>query len=134
MIRLVLGIAVALLVAFGIGWGMARSGRAPIARALDAAELRESLLEGRAAVLDARLDIYSVNFGDASRHLEAARTAVRAAAARLNDLGRTDDAKRLDPALARIDDAQRLAGKLSQEANAVAADAARTIDEVLGRK
>lgn len=30
------------------------------------------LLEGRAALLDARLDIYSVNFGDASRHFEAA--------------------------------------------------------------
>jgi hypothetical protein len=39
------------------------------------AELRDGLLEGRAAVLEARLDIYSVNFGEASRHLEAARSA-----------------------------------------------------------
>jgi hypothetical protein len=134
MAKLILGIAVALLVALGAGWGVGSSGKADLRRSLQAAELRDSLLEGRAAVLDARLDIYSVNFGDASRHLEAARTAVRAAAARLNDLGRADDATHLDVALTKIDDAQRMAGKLNQDANAVAAEAARTINEVLGRR
>jgi hypothetical protein len=36
-------------------------------------------LKGRAAVLDARLDVYSVNVGNASAHSEAARTTLRAA-------------------------------------------------------
>lgn len=131
MSKLILGIGVAVLVAFGVGWGLGASGKSAISRALETAELRDRLLEGRGAVLDARLDIYAVNFGDASRHLEAARTAVRAAAARLTDLGRADDAKRLDAALAKIDDAQRMAGKLNQDANALAGDAARTLNEVL---
>jgi len=131
MTKLILGIAVAVLVAFGIGWGLGVSGKTGTARALETAELRDILLEGRGAVLDARLDIYSVNFGDASRHLEAARTAVRAAAVRLTSLGHPDDAKRLDLALAKIDDAQRMAGKLNQDANALAGDAAKTINEVL---
>ena len=131
-LKLVLGIGVALLVALGGGWVWGASGKADLNRALGTAELRDGLLDGRAAVLDARLDIYSVNFGEASRHLEAARTALRAAEARLNDLGRQDDAKRLTIAFTRIDEAQRLAGQLNQDANAVAADAAKTIDDVIG--
>ena len=130
--KLILGIGVALLVAFGVGWAWGASGRSDITRALRIAELRGGLLEGRAAVLDARLDIYSVNFGDASRHFEAARTTLRAADARLNDLGRREDATRLKAAVTRIDEAQRMAGQLNQNANALAADAAKTIDDVLG--
>jgi hypothetical protein len=128
----ILGIGVALLVALGAGWAWGASGRLSINRALELAELRADLLEGRAAVLDARLDIYSVNFGEASRHFEVARTALRAAAARLEGSDRQDDAKRLNAALSRIDEAQRMAGKLNQDANAVAAEAARTITDVLG--
>ncbi len=132
MTKLVLGIGVALLVALGIGWAWGASGRSDITHALRIAELRNGLLEGRAAVLDARLDTYSVNFGEASRHLEEARSALRAADAQLDGLGRQEDAKRLQIALARIDEAQRMAGQLNQDANSLAADAAKTISEVLG--
>jgi hypothetical protein len=69
----ILGIGVALLVAVGAGWAWGAYARSDINRALRVAELQNRLLEGRAAVLDARLDIYSVNFGEASRHFEAAR-------------------------------------------------------------
>ena len=130
--KLILGIGVALLVALGAGWAWGASGRSAVNRALQTAELRDGLLEGRAAVLDARLDIYSVNFGDASRHLEAARSVLRAADARLNGLGRQEDAKTLEIALTRIDEAQRMAGQLNQDANALAAEAAKTINDVLG--
>jgi hypothetical protein len=130
--KLILGIGVALLVALGVGWAWGASGRSDTNRALRIAELRAGLLEGRAAVLDARLDIYSVNFGEASRHLEAARSALRTADARLNGLGPQEDAKRLKIALTRIDEAQRMAGQLNQDANSLAADAAKTIDDVLG--
>jgi hypothetical protein len=126
-----LGTGVALLVALGIGWVWGASGRLDISRSLELAELRDGLLEGRSAVLEARLDIYSVNFGEASRHLEMARSALRAADTRLNDLGRREDATQLKIALTRIDEAQRTAGQLSQDANSQAADAARTINEVL---
>jgi hypothetical protein len=116
-----------------VGWVWGVSGRSNSDRALQIADLRAELLEGRAAVLDARLDIYSVNFGEASRHFEAARTALRVANARLLSLSRTEDAKSLEAVLTRIDEAQRLAGQLSQDANALAADAAKTIGDVLGR-
>ena len=128
----ILIIAAALLVALGVGWVWGATGKSDMSRALRMAELRDGLLRGRAAVLDARLDLYSVNFGEASRHLEAARTALRAAEAQLNDLGLQDDAKRMQVAFTRIDEAQRLAGQLNQDANARAADAAKTIDDVLG--
>ena len=131
--KLILGIGLALLVAAGVGWISGASGKSDSDRARQTAELRAELLEGRAAVLDARLDIYSVNFGEASRHFEAARTALRPVNARLASLSRTEDAKSLEAALTRIDEAQRLAGQLNQDANAVAADAAKTIGVVLER-
>lgn len=130
--KLILGIGAGLLVALGVGWAWGASGRSDINRALQIAELRDGLLEARGAVLDARLDIYSVNFGEASRHLEAARTELRAVDARLSALGRQEDSKRLAIAFTRIDEAQRMSGQLNQDANALAADAAKTINEVLG--
>ena len=131
--KFILRIGLALLVAAGAGWVLGASGRLNSDRALQVGDLRAELLEGRAAVLDARLDIYSINFGNASRHFEAARTALRAANQRLMSLSRTEDAKSLEAALNRIDEAQRAAGQLNQDANALAADAAKTIDDVLGR-
>jgi hypothetical protein len=107
-------------------------GRSDSDRALQITELRAEVLEGRAAVLDARLDIYSVNFGEASRNFEAARAALHAANARLMSQSRTEEAKSLEAALTRIDEAQRLAGQLNQDANAVAADAAKILVDVLG--
>ena len=127
----ILGIGVALLVALGAGWVWGASGTSGLTRGLRVAELRVDLLEGRAAVLDARLAIYSVNFGEASGHLEAARSAVRAALALLDGLDREADAERLNLALAKIDEAQRMAGQLNQDANALAADAASAIRAVL---
>ena len=132
LMKLILGIGVAVLVALGAGWAWGASGRSDINRALQTAELREGLLEGRAAVLDARLEIYSVNFGEASRHLEVARSTLRAADARLKGLDRQEDSKRLEIAFTRIDEAQHMAGQLNQDANALAADAAKAINDVLG--
>jgi hypothetical protein len=111
--------------------GVGRVGPVNLNRALRIAELRDGLLEGRAAVLDARLEVYSVNFGEASRHLEAARSALRAAEARLNSLGRQADTKLVELALAKIDEAQRMAGQLNQDANALAAEASKAINDVL---
>jgi len=58
--------------------------------------------------------IYSVNFGEASRHLENARGLLRRAHDRLKSLVRDDEVKHVETALADIDDAQCLAGKLDQ--------------------
>ena len=132
MTKIALAMFVALLVALLAGWLWGASGKWDLDRALQASELRIDLLEARSSVLDARLDLYNVNFGDASRHLESARTLLGRAGERLKNLGRQDDVKRLDLALVRIDEAQQLAGQLDQGANSRAAEAAKTIQDVLG--
>ena len=132
MTKIVLGVFVALLVALLGGWLWGASGKWDLDRALQASELRSELLEARSSVLDARLNLFDVNFGDASRHLEDARRLLRRAGERLKSVGRQDDATRLDLALARIDEAQRLAGQLDQGANSRAAEAAKAIEDVLG--
>jgi hypothetical protein len=129
--RLVLGIAVGLVAALLAGWFWGASGRSDVSGALQTAELRGELLGARAAVLDARVAIYSVNFGEASQHLEGARGLLGRANERLKRLGRDDEVKQLEAALAHIDEAQRMAGKLDQGANSRAGEAAKILSEVL---
>jgi len=129
--RLVLGIAVGLVVALLAGWIWGTSGRSDMVRALQNSELRSELLGARAAVLDARVAIYSVNFGEASRHLEGARGLLGRADERLKRLGRDDELKHVQTAMAGIDDAQRMAGKLDQSANSRAGETAKMIADVL---
>ena len=129
--RLVLGIAVGLVVALLAGWIWGTSGRSDMVRALQNSELRSELLGARAAVLDARVAIYSVNFGEASRHLEGARGLLCRADERLKRLGRDDELKHVQTAMAGIDDAQRMAGKLDQNANSRAGETAKIIADVL---
>lgn len=131
MVKLVLGIAVGLVVALLAVWIWGASGRSDMARALQTAELRGELLGARAAVLDARVAIYSVNFGEASRHLENARGLLGRADERLKNLGRDDAVRQVQTALASIDDAQRMAGKLDQSANSRAGEAAKIVADVL---
>jgi hypothetical protein len=124
-------IAVVLLLAVCGGWLWGASGRSAMARALQTSELRGELLGARAAALDARVAIYSVNFGEASRHLEDARGLLGRADEQLKSLGRDDEVKHVAAALAGIDDAQRLAGKLDQNANSRAGEAAKIVANVL---
>ncbi len=130
--KFILGAVVGILVAFGAGWFLGSSGRSASDRAVQAAELRSDLFEARSSVLAARVDLYNVNFGNASRNLESAKRVVSRASERLKNTGREEEAKRLDPALTQLDEAQSLAGRFDQSANARAGNAAQTIDEVLG--
>jgi hypothetical protein len=126
-----ISVAGALFVAVLGGWLWGTSGRSALARALQTSELRGDLLGARAATLDARVAIYGINFGEASRHLEDARGLLGRADEQLKSLGRDDEVKHVATALAGIDDAQRLAGKLDQNANSRAGDAAKIVANVL---
>ena len=112
------------MVALLAGWLWGTSGQSDATRALETAELKGELLGARAAILDARVAIYSVNFGEASRHLENARGLLRRAEERLKRRVLDDEVKQVQAALTCIDDAQRMAGKLDQSANSRAGDAA----------
>ena len=129
--KLVLGITVGLVVALLSGWLWGAWGRSELARALQTSELRAELLGARAAVIDARVAIYNVNFGEASRHLEDARGLLGRAEERLKSLGRDAEVKQVQTAQMSIDDAQRMAGKLDQNANSRAGEAAKTLADVL---
>ena len=129
--KLILGMAAGLMVALLAGWSWGARNRSDMALALQTSELRGELLGGRAAVLDARVAIYSINFGEASGHLEGARGLLGRANARLKTLGRDEEIARVQMALASIEDAQRMAGKLDQSANARAGEAAKTLAEAL---
>src|SRR3954471_22445584 len=116
--KLVAGTGLALSVALFAGWAWGAAGRSAVSRRLEESELRDELLGARAAILDARVALYATNFGEASAHLEGARGLLRRADARMTSGGRTADSEQLATALARIDDAQRMSGKLDQSANA----------------
>src|SRR6267142_2350149 len=103
MTKLVLGIAAGVAVALLAGWIWGTSGRSDMTGALQTSELRSELLGARAAILDARVAIYSVNFGEASKHLEDARGLLRRADERLHALGKDDETKQVQTALASID-------------------------------
>ena len=128
--KLVLGVVAAIIVAFLAGWLLGASGKRTAERALGATTLQTDLVLARGSVLTARVDLYNVNFGDASRHLEEARGRLRTAQAQLKDLGRQDDVTRLERALGKVEEATRMAAKLDQGANSRAAEAVAAIDEV----
>ena len=129
--RAALIVIAVVLVALLTGFLWGTSGKSTIDRALQRAELRNDLLEARSAALAARVDVYNTNFGEASRHLEDARSAAGRAVERLDSLGRVDDLKQLQSALGAIEAAQRLGGKLDLSANARAGEAATAIEAVL---
>ena len=120
LIKRMLAGLIALLVALGIGYAWGASGRVPVQNALDAATLQLDLAAARGALLDARVSLYNVNFGDASRHFEDAKAPLRRVRERYQQDGKNAAAGRVTAALEHIDEGQRLSGKLDQNANSKA--------------
>lgn len=128
--KLVLWVAGAMVVALGVGWVWGASGRFAAARSLEDAEQRLDLVDARAKMLDARVSLYNVNFGDASRALEIAKRPLERARERFRERGQQDLAARVDAALQQVEAARRLAGELDPSANARAAEAVKTLEAI----
>ena len=120
----------AVMVAFGSGWLLGQSGRSAIEHDRQLLEFRASFAGARALIFEARVDLFLVNFGDASRRLEEARVVVEQVQRRLRELGQAERAGRLEVALAQLRDAQRLAASLDSNAQNAAEEAARTLAAV----
>jgi hypothetical protein len=118
-----LALMVALLLAVLGGWIWGAAGRSQSDEALVQSGVRLHLAGARAAILEARVNLFEVNFGNASRSLEAARADLKTAAEAMDRSGRKGDADAARSALAKVDEAQQLAGKLDQTANARLAEA-----------
>ncbi len=125
--KLILAAVVALIVVLGLGFAWGSSGRVTAQRALEDARQQLDLAEARGRVLEARVSIYNVNFGSAQRQLEEAKPPLARARDRYQDQGKREAADALSAALTRVQEAQRLAGKLDQNANSQADEALQAI-------
>jgi hypothetical protein len=116
-LKLALAALIALVVAVGGGWLWGASGRWACERQLQATELEAQLLEARASLSAARVDLFELNFGKAGTATGRARQALNAAAGRLDQSGRAADAAVVRDVLATTVDAGRMAANLDQGAN-----------------
>ena len=108
-----------------------RSGTSALRTELATTRQRLQLAEARGQILDARVAIYLVNFGQASQHLTYARPGLAAARSALADSRQTELAAKLESAEKELAAARELAAKLSQDANARAGEAARLVGDVM---
>jgi hypothetical protein len=122
---LVAAVAVVVVLGFGFAWG--HSGQSTTQRALDDTRQQLDLAEARGRILEARVSLYNVNFGDAQRQLEDAKVPLARARDRYQQDGKRDASEGLSAALAKVQEAQRLAGRLDQNANTQANEALKAI-------
>jgi len=119
---------VLLIVVLGLGFAWGASGRTAAQDALDGLHQQLDVAQARGAILDARVSLYNVNFGEAQRQLEEARTPLTRARDRAQKDGKRAAADAFSNALAKIQEAQGLAAKLDQGANSRAGEALRAIE------
>jgi hypothetical protein len=106
------GVGVLLLaVALGTGYWWGASGRGTAQNALDGVQQQLDVAEARGHILEARVSLYNVNFGDAQRQFDDARTPLTRARDRAQEQGRKASADALSAALGHIQEAQRTAGR-----------------------
>ena len=131
--RLVLIAFIVLIVTLGIGYGWGAGGRRAIQTTLENAQQHLDVAEARTSLLEARVSLYNVNFGDASRRFEDAKAPLRRIQKRYADDGNDEGARRIGAAIEQVGEAQRLAGKLDQAANSKAGEALEAIKVATGR-
>jgi chromosome segregation ATPase len=132
--RLALIAGIVAIVVLGLGYVWGAAGRGSAEQALEQARERLDGAEARALVLEARVNLYNMNFGDASRRLEEVKDPLRRMRQRYQELGNDQAARDIDSALERVDEAQRLAGKLDPAANSKAGDALNAIRAAASRQ
>ena len=125
--KLILAALFALVIALGLGYTWGAYGRSSIQSALDEAREQLDLAEARGHLLDARVSLYNMNVGDASRRLEEAKAPLRRTRQRYVDDDKDDAARALATALEQVDEAQRLANKLDQASNTKTGEALEAI-------
>ena len=121
--KLILTGFIVLVICLGLGFTWGATGRGQIQSALDDARQQLDVAEARGHILDARVSLYNNNFGDATKHFEDAKTALRRARDRYQERRKRDAVSAVGTALERLDEAQRLAGKLDPAANSKAGEA-----------
>src|ERR671917_1865703 len=91
--KLILVAFIALIVTLGLGYAWGAYGRLAIQGALDDTRQQLDLAEARGHLLDARVSLYNMNFGDASRRLEEAKAPLRRTRDRYSERNRDEAAR-----------------------------------------
>jgi len=131
--KLVMTAFVAVLVALGLGFAWGSAGRGTAQGALDDLRQQLEIADARTHILEARVSLYNVNFGDASRQFEEANAPLRRVQDRYQSEGKKAAAETIAAAIERVAEGQRLAAKLDQTSNAKAAEALAAI-KLAGQK
>jgi hypothetical protein len=126
-------VAALILVALGIGFAWGASGRSALVQERDDAKQQLDVSEARGHILNARVNLFTVNFGNAQRELDDAKAPLSRARDRAQTAGNKDAADAFSAALQRVQDAQRLASRLDQTANAQADEALKSIQKATSR-
>src|SRR5687767_8952769 len=121
--RKLLILVAVLIVAIGLGFAWGAAGRVAVQSALDQSKQQLDLAEARGAILDARVGLYNMNFGDATRNFAHAKEILGRIKGRYQEAGEREAASSIDAALRHVDEAHRLAGKLDPAANNAAGEA-----------
>ena len=125
-------IALGVGIAFGAGWLAGSSGRSAAEVTAGRAEVRAEFLEARALILQGRIRVFELNFGDAAQQFEAAGHVVERLQTRLRETGLAERAGLLEVALSYLREAGAQAAALDPGAQGTAGDALRTLERVGG--
>jgi hypothetical protein len=125
--QVILAVVVVGMVAFGLGFGWGTGGRMKAQETVDAAQQQLDLSDARTHILEARVSLYNVNFGDAQRQLDDARGPLTKARDRAQAEGKKEAADALTAALGHVQESQRLASRLDASANNQASEALKAI-------
>jgi hypothetical protein len=127
MNRIYLAVAITILGAFGLGWVIGASGRSELELGKRTAVERADMLEVRATVLQGRVALFQMNFGEASQRFGDAVTTLDRLQRELREQGLGERAGRVEVALGHLREAQRLALALDQNANNQAGEALKAL-------
>jgi hypothetical protein len=126
-------VAALILAALGLGFAWGASGRVALVQGVEDMKQQLDVAEARGHILDARVSLYNVNFGNAQRELDDARTPLARARDRAQAEGKKDAADAFSAALEHVQNAQRLASRLDQTANSQADEALKSIQTATSR-
>ncbi|MFL6281332.1 MAG: hypothetical protein ACJ731_14545 [Vicinamibacterales bacterium] len=125
--KLFLGVVIALVVCFGLGFAWGVSGRGELQSTVDDVKQQLDLAEARGEILDGRVSLYNNNFGDASRHFESAKAPLLRVKQRYQDESKREAVASIDTAAGLLDEAQKMTAKLDPAANNKAGQALEAI-------
>lgn len=126
---------VALVFALGLaalgGWCVGTRGRSTAEAALVDSGVRQHAAGARINLLQARVDLFEQNFGDAATSLAAARSNLVTLEGAFTRAQRTHALRAVHEAMALVSEAQQQAGRLDAEAHASVAKAGLALSAAL---